>query len=122
MQAPKAQGTAPTQGQGQAQDLTHSKSGHAKSAEIEWLVPHKAHRAVRKQNVTTVQKNHCGLHTNASVPAWCNVYLKNMQMICMHMDVYLLKAFFQGGKSTCKNTWKVKFVKAPEDDDDVFLN
>lgn len=46
-----------------------------------------------------------------------------MQMICMHVDVYLLKAFFQGRKSACKNTWKVKFVEAPEDDDDdVFLN
>lgn len=34
-----------------------SKSGHAKSAEMEWLVSSEAHRAARKQNVTTaVQK------------------------------------------------------------------
>lgn len=45
-----------------------------------------------------------------------------MQIICMHVDVYLLNPFFQGRKSICKNTWKVKFVEAPEDDDDVFLN
>lgn len=45
-----------------------------------------------------------------------------MQMICMHVDVYLLKAFFQGRKTAWKNTWKIKFVEAPEDDDDVFLN